>query len=242
VVSQFVLPTRGLRQPRFTISSAGWQEKFGRNTLAGLELLARNGYHGFAYVDQNPAQSGGVFLLGDGRKDRYRSATISLRHFFSQEAEIFGAYTRSLAHSNEVLNPALGSIFYAGQQSAPLAWDAPNRLVSWGWAPTHIWGILLTAFLEYRSGYPFTEVNLEQQLVSAPNSKRFPAYANLNVGLEKKFGFRGYLWAVRGEVVNVVDRQNPDTVVNNVDAPSFGTFLGGQGRALTARVRFVGRK
>jgi hypothetical protein len=44
------------------------------------------------------------------------------------------------------------------------------------------------------------------------------------------------------EAVNILGRQNPDTVVNNVNAPNFGTFAGGQGRATTLRVRFVGRK
>jgi Carboxypeptidase regulatory-like domain/TonB dependent receptor len=241
-VSQFALPARGLRQPRFTTTSAGWQQKVGRKTLVGIELLARNGYHGFAYVDQTPAQAGGIFLLEDSRKDRYRSATFSVRHVFSETTEIYGAYTRSRAHSNEVLNPGLGSIFFAAQQSAPLAWDAPNRLLTWGWTPTHIWKVQFSYFFEYRTGYPFSVVNLQQQLVGAANSSRFPAYANLNLALERKFAFRGYLWAVRIEMVNAFDRQNPNVVVNNIDAPNFGTFEGGQQRAFTARVRFVGRK
>ena len=242
VVSQFLLPTHGLQQPRFTTTSAGWQQKFAHNTLFSLQLLARNGFHGFVYVDQQPSQPGGIFLLEDTRKDRYRSATVSLRHVFSESMEIYGAYTRSLAHSNEVLNPALGSIFYVAQQSGPEAWDAPNRFLSWGWAPTHIWGIELSYFFEYRTGYPFSVINLEQQLVGLPNSSRFPAYASLNIGLEKKFGFRGYLWGARIEAVNILNRQNPDTVVNNIDAPNFGTFAGGQGMAFTLRVRFIGRK
>lgn len=242
VVSQFALPAGRLRQPRFMISSAGWQEKFGRDTLVGIELLARDGSHGFAFVDQQPSQPGGIFLLQDRRKDRYRSATFSVRHVFSQSAELYAAYTRSRAHSDEVLNPALGSIFYAPQQSAPLVWDAPNRLLAWGWAPTHIWGVQLSYFFEYRTGYPFTSVNLQQQLVGAANSLRFPAYANLNLGIERKFALRGYLWAARVEAVNILGRQNPDTVVNNVDAPNFGAFSGGQGRATTLRVRFAGRK
>jgi hypothetical protein len=242
VTSQFVLPARGLRQPRFTTTSAGWQQKLGKKTLASLDLLARNGYHGYAYVDQNPAHAGGIFLLQDTRKDRYRSATISVRHVFSENTEVYGAYSRSRAHSNQVLNPSLGSIFYAPQQSAPLAWDAPNRFLTWGWAPTHIWKTQLSYFLEYRTGYPFSLVNLEQQLVGTANSSRFPAYINLNLGLEKKFGFRGYLWAIRGEMVNVLDRLNADNVVNNVDAPNFLTFSGGDRRAFTGRIRFVGRK
>jgi Carboxypeptidase regulatory-like domain len=242
VISQFVLPAGGLQQPRFTISSAGWQEKFGRNTLVSLELLARNGFHGFAFVDQQPSQPGGIFLLQDHRKDRYRSATFSVRRIFSANTELYGAYTRSRAHSNEVLNPALGSIFYAPQQPGPVAWDAPNRLLTWGWTPTHIWDTQLSYFFEYRTGYPFSAINLQQQLVSPPNSFRFPAYASLNLGLEKKFGFHGYLWAARIEAVNILGRQNPDTVVNNIDAPNFSAFSGGQGRATTLRVRFAGKK
>jgi hypothetical protein len=241
-VSQFALSAEGLQQPRFTSSSAGWQEKITKNTLVGLDLLARNGYHGWAYVDQQPSLPGGIFLLQDHRKDRYRAATISARHVFSREMELYGAYTRSRAHSDEVLSPTLGSIFYAAQQPGPVAWDAPNRLLTWGWAPTHIWGIQLSYFFEYRTGYPFSAIDLEQQLVGLPNSLRFPSYASLNLAIEKKFGFRGYLWAARIEMVNAFDRLNPDTVVNNIDAPTYGTFYGGQGRAFTARVRFIGRK
>ena len=242
VTSQFALPANGLHQPRFTISSLGWQQKFAHSTLLTLNFLARNGYHGFAYVDQQPAQPGGTFLLEDTRKDRYRSATATVRHVFSENMEAYAAFTRSIAHSNEVLNPALGSIFYAAQQSAPVAWDAPNRFLSWGWAPSHIWAIQLSYFFEYRTGYPFSVINLDQQLVGPPNSVRFPVYASLNLALEKKFGFRGYLWGVRVEAVNALNRQNPDTVVNNADAPNFRTFSGGQSRAITLRVRFIGRK
>ncbi len=242
IASQFALPASGLHQPRFAISSASWQQKFAHNTLLTLALLARNGSHGFAYVDQQPAQPGGIFLLEDTRKDRYRSATLSLLHVFSESMEVYGAYTRSIAHSNEVLNPSLGSIFFVAQQSGPVAWDAPNRLLSWGWAPTHIWGIQLSYFFEYRTGFPFSVINLQQQLVGPPNSSRFPAYASLNLGIEKKFGFRGYIWGVRVEAVNALGRQNPDTIVNNINAPNFGAFSGGQGRAFTLRVRFIGRK
>jgi hypothetical protein len=242
VTSQFVLPAGGLRQPRFMISSAGWQQKFAHNTLLGVELLARNGAHGFAFVDQQPTQPGGIFLLQDTRKDRYRSATFSARHVFSEDMEVFGAYTRSVAHSNEVLNPSLGSIFYAAQQSGPVTWDTPNRLITWGWAPTHIWKIQLSYFLEYRTGFPYSVFNLQQLLVGPANSYRFPDYVSLNLGIERKFGLRGYLWGVRVEAVNALNRRNPNTVVNNLNAPNFGAFAGGQGRAVTLRVRFIGRK
>src|SRR5260370_1265144 len=141
LASQFVLPASGLRQPRFTISSAGWQQKLAHNTLVALDLLARNGYHGFAFVDQQPAQPGGIFLLRDHRKDRYRAVTISARHVFSESTELFAAYPGSRARSTEVLIPALGPIFYAPKQSGPVAWDAPNRLLTWGWMPQMCVGV-----------------------------------------------------------------------------------------------------
>ena len=85
-------------------------------------------------------------------------------------------------------------------------------------------------------------MNQQQFLVGVPNSYRFPAYASLTIGFEKKFTFKDRVFAARLSVVNIFDRQNADVVVNNVDAPNFGTFEGGQGRAVTARLRFVGRK
>src|SRR4029434_9025833 len=242
VTSQFLVPSGGIHQPRFTISSAGWQQKLTRNTLVSVELLARNGDHGFAFVDLQPSRPGGIFLLQEQRKDRYRAATVSARQVFSESTEFFAAYTRSVASSNQVLNPALGSIFYSPQQPGAEAWDTPNRVLIWGWTPTHIWSTQLSYFFEYRTGYPFSVINLQQQLVGAPNSSRFPAYVRLNLGIEKKFEFHRYFWSVCVKVVNVFGRQNPNTVVNNIDAPNFGTFAGAQGRALSLRVRLAGRK
>ena len=50
------------------------------------------------------------------------------------------------------------------------------------------------------------------------------------------------VFAVRVAVINIWNGQNPDVVCNNVDAPNYGLFTGGQGRAITARLRFVERK
>jgi hypothetical protein len=183
-----------------------------------------------------------VFLLQSSRRDKYRGVTVSARHTFKNTAEVFGSYTRSQATTDQVLDPILGSLYFAPQQAGPLFWDAPNRFLTWASVPTPIWGILFTDIFEYRTGYPYSAINQQQFLVGVPNSYRFSSYANLTIGLEKKFTFRDRVFAARLAMVNILDRQNPDVVVNNVDAPNFGTFLGGQGRAFTGRLRFVGRK
>jgi hypothetical protein len=141
-----------------------------------------------------------------------------------------------------VLDPVLGMLYFAPQQPGPLNWDAPNRILAWGSIPTPFWGILLSFFEDYHTGYPYSEVNQQQFLVGAANSLRFPNYASLTLAAEKKFTFKNRVFAVRVTAINVLNRQNPNVVVNNVDAPNYGTFTGGQGRALTARLRFVGKK
>jgi hypothetical protein len=246
--SFFLRPANGLtslQQPYFDITSAGYEQKFGRDTLVKLELLARDEHHGLVFETLSPGQIGSNFLLQTSRRDKYRGATISVRHRFANTAEVFGSYTRSSARSDQVLDPVLGALYFAPQQPGPLLWDAPNRLLTWATIPTPIWGILFTYLFDYHTGFPYSAVNQQQFLVGAANSYRFPAFANLTVGFEKKFTFRDRVFAARLVVVNILGRQNPDTVVNNVDAihlPVFGTFEGGQGRAVTARLRFVGRK
>jgi hypothetical protein len=241
VVSSFVVPVQGLRQPRFQTESAEWKEKFGPATLVSLRLTARDERDGFDYAFQ-PVGNGFVFLLQNGRRDRYRAAEVSVRHSFGESAEVFGSYTRSTSRTNTALDPALGTLFFAPQASGPLPWDAPNRLVAWGWTPLPIWKLFLSSFVEYRTGFPFSAINQEQRLVGAPGSRRFPTYVNVNLGLEKQFRFRSYIFAVRAGAIHILGRQDPDTVVNVVDALNFGTFSGGEKRALTFRLRFVGRK
>ena len=243
--SQFAPPPGGLtqlQQPYFDITSAGYQQKVGENTLMSVEFLARDQHHGLVYETLSPEQIGSEFLLETSRRDKYRGVTVTARHTFANTAVLFGSYTRSRSSSDQVLDPALGALNFAPQQPGPLLWDAPNRLLSWGSIPTPIWGILFTYLLDYRTGYPYSEINQQQFLVGAPNTLRFPDYTSLTIGLEKKFTFRNRIFAARLAVVNIFDRQNSQAVVNNIDAPNFGTFAGGQGRAITGRLRLVGRK
>jgi hypothetical protein len=243
--SAFILPAGGLpslQQPYFDIASVGWQERIGENTLVSAELLARDGHHGLVYETLSPGQIGSDFLLQSSRRDKYRGATVTARHTFKNTAVLFGSYTRSKASTDQVLQPMLGSLYFAPQQPGALSWDAPNRFLTWGSIPTPIWGILFACLFDFHSGYPYSSINQQQFLIGAPNSLRFPDYASLTVSFEKKFTFKSRIFAARISVINVLDRENPNVVVNNIDAPNYGMFTGGQGRAFTARLRFVGKK
>jgi hypothetical protein len=78
-----------------------------------------------------------------------------------------------------------------------------------------------------------------QQLVGAPNHLRFPDYLSLDMGLEKRFRFHKREWAIRASCINVTGHNNPDSVVNNIDALNYLSFAGGHTRSVTGRLRLV---
>ena len=79
-------------------------------------------------------------------------------------------------------------------------------------------------------------------LAGAPNALRFPFYGTVNVALERRFPFRGYLFAWRVGVVNALNRMNPNVVNNDVNSPAYLTYARGQSRAVNVRLRFLGKK
>ena len=236
IVTSFSAPLNELQQPRSYNTTAEWQERFFESTFAGASYLLRESRDGFAWETQ---PTGGPLALHNNRQDRYIAGEAWVRHAFGDKAQIEVDYTRSRASTNEVLDPNLATLILSRQQAGPLSWDTPNRVVSSGWTPIPLWGLLLSGFFEYRSGFPFSVLNEQQQLDGAPNRLRFPNYFSLNLGLEKRFLFRGHEWAVRVTGVNISGHANSDVVVNNKSASNFLTFAGGQRRAFTVRLRLV---
>ncbi len=237
--TQFVLPSGGLRQTAFNTTSLEWEQKLGSNTFTGVALLRRVETHGFAYQDSQPAPVWGMLQFQDNRSDRYSSAEIWVRRVFRNKAEIYGDYTRSSARSNQALDYSLLTPYFVPQAPGRLLWDTPDRLIAWGKTPLPLWGLFLSGRAEYRTGYPFDNVNEQQQLVSAPGEYRYPNYVDLDVGLEKRFHFHGQEWALRVSSINATNHDNPNAV-NTFIVPF--AFAGGQRRAFTARLRLVGRK
>lgn len=234
-VSSFLVPLANLSQPRFDTTAAEWNEKLGKETLVSASFSLRNSIDGLAWQ----SQPDGSLLLQNNRRDRYIASEISVRHSFGEKALLQVDYTRSRASSTQVLDPTLADLILSPQQAGPLEWDTPNRIVASGWTPIPVWGLLLSGFLQYHTGFPFSIVNQKQQLAGPPNVFRYPNFFSLDLGIEKRFRFRGHEWAVRLSEINITGHENPNSVVNNVDAPNFLTFAGGQRRAFTARLRLV---
>ena len=257
VLSTFTVNRRNLDAPRFVNWSLALEKKLPGFIFLKAEFLERRGVHDFAYDTPNNLP-GGNFILANTRSDRYDALQVSLRRNFRQRYMVMGAYTRSRTRSNQALDfnvdsPVLARVLprttpaITGPQSAgPLLWDSPNRFLSWGFLPFVRLPILHDVDLAYsaevRTGFPFN-VFTDQQLLYAPQGAyRFPTYFTLNLHLEKRFHLFGYYWALRGGFDNITGRSNPYLVNADVNSPQFLTFTGVDHRALTSRIRFLGKK
>ena len=239
VLSRFDLPPEGLKQPRFYTTSLGWEQNIRDDTRIGFNFTHRNGRLGLAY--ENVSYAGeSLFLLQNNRRDKYRSYQFSFSHSFTDKIALSATYTRSSTRSNHVFDYSLDTLVFTPQQSGPLDWDAPNRLVSSGWAPAPFWKLFVSYFFEYRTGYPFSIVNEQQQVVGPANGMRFPDYLSLNLGIEKRVHLFTRDWAIRLTILNVTSHGNPDSVINNIASPNFLEYAGGKKQSLTARIRLVG--
>jgi hypothetical protein len=238
--SRFLVPEEPLKQARFYTFSAGWEQALGAKSQAEINYTHRDEIDGLAYERLAADPSSNVFLLQNNRRDTYRSAQLSFRHSFTDKTGISGSYTRSSTRTNRVFDYSLETLVFTPQQSGPLAWDAPNRILSSGWMPGPFWDLFFSYFFEYRSGFPYSRVNEQQQLVGSANRMRFPALANLNIGVEKRVHALTRNWAIRLTILNITNNSNYDSVNNNIDSPDFMKLGGGQKRAFNIRIRLIG--
>ena len=233
-----------LKAPRFINWSAGIDRKLPGSIYVSAEYVQKRGHHGLTFINQCGVQNNcfsGILKLENARRDKYDAVTVKMRRTFKQDHVVFASYTRSSARSNAVLDFSLENPTFSQQAGGPLPWDVPNRFLSWGFLPLAR-RIDLAYLLDWRDGFPFSLVNENQQLVGPPGSQRFPYYFSLNLALERRIVLFGYQWALRAGFDDITNRHNPFAVDNNVDSPHFRTFSAEQGRALTARIRLVGRK
>jgi hypothetical protein len=227
--------------------SVGIERKLPASIYAGANFIQKRVVDGFVYANQSGSGAlSGNYLLTNARQDSYDSEEIEARRSFAKGYRLFAAYTHSSARTNAALDyvPTISPL--GPQQSGPLPWNTPNRVISWGWLPLLLpklkenWDFVYT--LDWRSGFPFTSVNANHQVVGAAGFQNFPDFLSFSPGLEWRFHFHGSYFGLRGVMENGTDSRNPAVVNNVVDSPEYRTFSEFQGRAFTARIRLIGGK
>jgi hypothetical protein len=237
-----------LDAPRYLNWSIGFEKKLPAAIFLKLEFLEKRGVHGFAYNTRNGTVDG-IFFLGNGRDDHYDALTVSLRHRFRQRYQIFGAYTRSSATTNQMFDFSLDIPLLSPQRPGPYPWDTPNRFVGWGILPFFNLPVIhkldLVYSAEARTGRPFLATTDQGEIApaSASETLRLPTYYSINLQFEKRFHlFRRY-WALRGGFENITNHANAQ-LANSVIDPTHPspTFIDGNGRAFNSRIQYLGRQ
>jgi hypothetical protein len=238
--SSFLVDPRLLTLPRYVNWSVALERRLPARVYARLEVLSRHGAHGWAYN----SQAANNFLLLSNKTDKYDAVQLTVRKELKRGYPALISYTRSRATSTQTVDFAIDALLLGNQVGGALPWDAPNQLQMWGSYPLP-WKLKkfdLAWSGIWRSGFTFVTIDQFGQIVSGPGQFRFPYFATLNLAVERKFTFRGYRWAARIGMDDVMDRQNPTIVDNNINSPSFLSFFGTDHRTVAGRIRFLGKK
>jgi hypothetical protein len=251
--TMFTIGNAALALPRAINWTLGVDHQIAKNVYASAKYLRRRSSDGFAFVntltpDAPPSllplpsgELGGVYQLTNLRRDDYDSAQVSVRQTFSGQHEWMVSYTRSRAVSDAVLDPNTPQPLQILPGFVPMPWDAPNRLLGFGYLPLPWKNWAISVLADMRTGFPFSVRDPSGMVEGAVDGYRYPLNFDLNLAIERMVTLRGYRVALRGGVDNLTNQANPTAVNNVTGTPQYLRFLGDEGRHFVVRIRFFGR-
>jgi len=176
-------------------------------------------------VDVPPA--GGLALLEGSGESRYRELQVSLRKTWPNESQIFVSYVRASAigEMNDYgsLFTNLDAPLLEPGARAPTAGDVPHRLRGWGTFSLPL-RVVVSPAVEWRTGFPYSALNLFQHYAAPPNGERFPNYFSADLTAFKTFDVFARKMDLGLQFFNVTGHSNPRDVVAVVDSPHYGEF------------------
>lgn len=196
--------------------------------------------------DAGTLNTGRLLLLNSGRS-RYRELQGVARFRFQEGRNIFLSYVRSQARGNlNDFNHYFGNLKQAvirPDEYARLPFDVPNRMLFWGEFALPF-DVVATPVVDWRSGFPFSLVNEQQDFVGPRNERgRFPSLFSVDVLVTKglTIPFRGKKYRGRAgmTIFNITNHWNPRDVQNNLDSRQFGTFFNSPGLSVRLKFEFV---
>lgn len=197
-------------------------------------VRARNGSH-LPTVGVSP--SGGALVLASTGTSRYRELQVSARQQWRPDAQAFVSYVWSSSRGDVndfgTLYTSLTTPLIQPGGDAPTPGDVPHRLR--GWATFGLpRRVVVSPAIEWRTGFPYSVLDLARFYADAPNNARFPNYFSLDVTVFKTFDIFGRSADLGLQVFNITNHFNPRDVIP-VEGSSrfqsfsnaFGTTLGG---------------
>jgi hypothetical protein len=193
----------------------------------------------FIVDPQIHTDTGAALVLSNTGLSRYQEfeSTLHIRPTESSEFNVSYVYSHARGDLNTV-----GQIYVPFEQPvirpnffAYLPSDIPHRLVTWGRFNTPLWGIFAGPLLDWHSGFPYSNIDVLQNYVGAPNSQRLPRFFSLDLKLGREFRLplpwlRNHVLRGALTILNVTNNSNPRDVYSNIASPNFGHLAGFQHR------------
>src|ERR1700688_49795 len=233
----------GVKNPR----SESWNVEVDRQVLENL--LLRVAYQQRNTVDDltlNPETTAGgsVVSLASSGRDFYREFQLTGQYKIHRQT-LNASYVRSKATGD--LNDSTSfcetnpQAVIQPNSRGPLAFDAPNRFLTWGelYAP---WKLMLMPVLDIHTGFPYSVVNERRDFVGARNDERFPRFDSFDLQVLRNFGlpFHGkeHTLKLGFGVFNLFNHANYRDVQNDLDSFRFGQFLNSAVRTFRGKLVF----
>ena len=223
--------------PRATIWNVQLDQTLDGGLMARAGFRQRLGRHEWT-VDPTflSPTTGELRLDGDGGSSA-RSIEVTTGYRSSHgERQFYVSYVRSWTEGDlNDLNTVAGNRSPAQVLPAargPLAADVPHRILAWG-VISLPWRLTASPFVEFRSGFPYTRIDENWDVVGTRNDARFPTFVSLDVAVEKALQLPFGLPARLGlKVFNLAGRNNGRAVQRDVQRPDFGQIYDSPGRQL----------
>jgi len=225
--------------PRNTSWNIGVDRELTTNITLRFNYLQSQTSDAFV-VNPEPASGRNAALLGlaSNGNSHYREFQTSVHYRPNQRAEFTSTYIYSRARGD--LN-ILSSMFvpFAAPVIRPnvnayLPYDVPNRMLTSG-VFRIFWGLTISPVVDIRNGFRYSAVDLLQNYVGTPDSRRYPMFFSLDAKIYKDFPVSGFIGPLKGRrlrvgayTLNLTNHLNPHDVFNNVASPDFGHFVGFQ--------------
>ena len=238
-------PTDGNFSPRSIVWSAQVEQPV-TNWLKLRATYLRNDSDGLVVLDRvppDPATSVGAYLLEGSGVSHYRQFDLTAGIRFKQDRQLFVSYTHSSAQGDlndfgRFLGTTPDAIIRQNQYGR-LNSDVPNRFLAWGVVRLPL-KFQIAPVIEYRTGFPYLQLNVRQDYVGTPNRTQYPDFFSIDSRFSKDLKINAK-YSVRVSVsgFNLTNHFNPEQVHNNIDGPAFATFFGQRGRRFTADFDFL---
>jgi len=224
--------------PHAAIWNLEYDHRFGEQVFLKLNHAGRRGSSEFIVSPALDAGSARLTLASNGQS-RYQETEATVRLGAADTRHVALTYVHSSSSANlnayDLYFGNLRNPIVRPDQYSRATIDVPHRLVARAVVPLpgH-W--TLSPLLEVRSGFPYSLVDENQDVVGVRNEGgRYPVLYTLDVNLIRHFSLKGrdVTFGIRGW--HLLNTFMPRDVQANVDSAAFGTFY----NTIPRRVIFV---